>query len=327
LLDKIKIIPLAAESLGARSMCTLVKTPDANLLFDPGVSLAPYRFGLLPHPFEFRNIRQLRTTIAEAAEKADVLTVSHYHFDHHTPSFEDWLVNWTAARETANQIFQGKTILLKNPKENINASQRHRAWVFQKTGGREAKKLAVADGKTFHFGNTTIRFSPAVPHGSEDGFLGWVVMGIVEYDGEKFMHASDVQGPMSENTAKLILSERPDLLIISGPPFYLSGFKVKTSQLQRGLQNLAKIVENISSTILEHHILRDEDWFEKTAALRTLAQNSGHNLLTAAEYSSKENNFLEYKRRRLYLENPPSEEFDRWTRLGSAELSHSKPPI
>ncbi len=144
-LSKIKVTPLAAESFGVRSMCTLVETPDLTVLLDAGISLCPYRFSLPPHPTEFQTIARLRKRIAEAADKAEVVTISHYHFDHHTPSYEDWVVNWTEANETARQIYQDKTVLVKNPKEKINASQRQRAWLFQKTGGKYAKKLEAAD--------------------------------------------------------------------------------------------------------------------------------------------------------------------------------------
>ncbi len=130
ILSKIKVTPLAAESFGVRSMCTLVQTPDVTVLLDAGVSLAPYRFNLPPHPIEFQTIANLRKNIAEAADKAQVTTISHYHFDHHTPSFEDWVVNWTQDKKTSRQIYQNKTVLLKNSKENINASQRQRAWMF-----------------------------------------------------------------------------------------------------------------------------------------------------------------------------------------------------
>ena len=51
-LSKIKVTPLAAESFGVRSMCTLVETPDVAVLLDAGVSLCPYRFSLPPHPIE-----------------------------------------------------------------------------------------------------------------------------------------------------------------------------------------------------------------------------------------------------------------------------------
>jgi predicted metallo-beta-lactamase superfamily hydrolase len=40
----------------------------------------------------------------KAAEKAEIVTLSHYHFDHHTPPYEDWLCNWTEAIETAGEI-------------------------------------------------------------------------------------------------------------------------------------------------------------------------------------------------------------------------------
>ena len=89
MLEKIKVTPLAAESFGVRSMCTLVQTPDVTLLLDAGVSLCPNRFGLPPHPTEFKAIIKLRKRLAEAADKAEVVTISHYHFDHHTPSYED----------------------------------------------------------------------------------------------------------------------------------------------------------------------------------------------------------------------------------------------
>ena len=230
MLNKLKVTPLAAESFGVRSMCTLVETPDITVLLDAGISLAPYRFSLLPHPIEFQTIARLRKRIAEAAEKAQVVTISHYHFDHHTPSYEDWLVNWTQATETARQIYQDKTVLMKNPKEKINASQRQRAWMFQKTGGKSAEKLVVADGKEFIFGETKLRFSEAVPHGPEDSMLGWVVMATVEFGGERFMHAPDVQGPMFTRTAELIQAEKPDALMVGGPRFILAASKLtKTS--------------------------------------------------------------------------------------------------
>jgi predicted metallo-beta-lactamase superfamily hydrolase len=183
MLRVIKVTPIAAESFGVRSMCTLVETPDVTVLLDAGVSLCPYRFSLPPHPLEFQTIARLRQRIAEAADKAQVVTISHYHFDHHTPSYTDWIVNWTQDDQTARQIYQGKTVLAKNPRENINASQRQRAFMFQKTGGKHAKQVEAADGKTFQFGGTALRFSPAVAHGSERSMLGWVIMSTVECAG------------------------------------------------------------------------------------------------------------------------------------------------
>ena len=325
-LSKIKVTPLAAESFGVRSMCTLVETPDVAVLLDAGISLCPYRFSLPPHPIEFQTIARLRKSIAEAADKVQIVTISHYQFDHHTPSFEDWVVNWTEAEETARQIYHDKIVLAKNPKENINASQRQRAWLFGKTGGKHAKTVEAADGKMFTYGKTTLRFSEAVAHGSEDSMLGWVVMTVVEHEGERFMFAPDVQGPMSTNTLRLILDAKPNVIMLGGPPLYLGGFRVDMAQLEQGLRNLGQIVEAVPLVVLEHHALRDEAWKQKMETIFQKATETGHHLVTAAEYAGRENLFLESKRKQLYRDNPPSDEFKQWMKtLNNKKIS--KPPI
>jgi len=325
-LSKIKVTPLAAESFGVRSMCTLVETRDVTVLLDAGVSLCPYRFSLPPHPIEFQTIAGLRKRIAEAADKAEVVTISHYHFDHHTPSYEDWVVNWTDANETARQIYQDKTVLVKNPKEKINASQRQRAWMFQKTGGKYAKKLEAADGKTFTYGQTTLSFSDAVAHGSEDSMLGWVTMAVVEAEGERFMFAPDVQGPMSVHTLELILKAKPNVIILGGPPFYLGGFRVEAAQLEQGLQNLEKIAQAVPTVIIEHHALRNDSWKQKMSEAQQQARKAGHSMVTAAEYIGDENVFLESQRKQLYRDYPPSDEFKLWMKtLGNKKIE--KPPL
>jgi predicted metallo-beta-lactamase superfamily hydrolase len=325
-LSKIKVTPLAAESFGVRSMCTLVQTPDVKVLLDAGISLCPHRFSLPPHPLEFQIISKLRKKIAEVADGVEVVTISHYHFDHHTPSFEDWVVNWTEANETARRIYQDKTVLMKNPKEKINTSQRQRAWVFQKTGGKYAKKLEVSDGNTFTYGETILRFSEAVAHGSEDSMLGWVTLATVECEGERFMFAPDVQGPMSGHTLELILKEAPTMIMLGGPPFYLAGFRVKLAQLEQGLRNLESIVEAVPLVILEHHALRDEAWKQKINTVYQHASKAGHKIMTAADYIGNENLFLESVRKQLYLDYPPSSEFKQWMKtLNNKKIG--KPPI
>ena len=327
MLKGIRIIPLAAESLGVRSMCTYVETPDVKILLDAGVSLCPKRFGLPPHPLEFKAITKARKRIADAAEKAEIVTISHYHFDHHTPYFEDWLCNWTAQNETASQIYEGKTVLMKNPKEKINFSQRRRSWIFQKTCGKFVEKLETADGKSFSFGETKVKFSEPVFHGPENSALGWVLMTTIEHEGEKFMFAPDVQGPMYEHTLELILDEKPKLLIIGGPPLYLERFKVETEQIRVGMTHLEKLAEKVPIIILEHHILRDENWFEKCRAIFGKASSKGHKVLTAAEYLDVKNMFLEARRKKLFETSPPSREFENWMRKNIKERKLLKPPL
>lgn len=328
MLKHISLVPLAAESLGVRSMCTYVETPDVKILLDAGVSLGPSRFGLPPHPEEFKAIDLCRRKIAEAAEKAEIVTLSHYHFDHHTPSYEDWLCNWTEATETARQIYEEKIILIKNSREKINFSQRRRGWMFQKTGGKYAAKLEVADGKFFAFGKSTkVEFSEPVFHGSENSVLGWVLMTTIQYQNEKFLYAPDVQGPMCSYTLELILREKPQAIMIGGPPLYLAGFRVKEENIQKGLKNLEKIVETVRLTILEHHILRDKDWREKTKNVFEKARECGHIIVTAAEFLGEKNIFLEAVRKRLFIEKTPSTEFQKWMQKNRMAKGHVKPPI
>lgn len=327
-LEKIKIIPLAAESFGVRSMCTYVETPDVTLLLDAGISLCPYRFGLPPHPIEFQTIDKLRKIISDKARDAEVVTISHYHFDHHTPSYEDWLVNWTKKTETAKQIYSGKRVLAKNPREKINPSQRRRAWLFQKTGGKLASSLENADGRSFAFGGSTVlRFSEAVPHGPEDASLGWVVMLTVECGKERFVFAPDVQGPMSEETIGLISQVKPQVVLLGGPPFYLEGFKVDSAGVQRGVLNLKRIVRISPLTMIEHHSLRDEMWKQKIQSVYTVAKLAGHKVVTAAEYVGQDNIFLESIRKQLYLENPPSRDFEEWMKESMDSKRSVKPPV
>jgi len=323
----IHVTPLAAESLGVRSMCTFVETPDARILLDAGVSLCPNRFGMPPHPNEFKAIERCRKRIACAAERADIVTVSHYHFDHHTPPYEDWLCNWTEPESTARQVYEGKTVLAKSFKEAINFSQRRRGWMFQQTSGKYAKTIEFADWKSYIFGETSIKFSEPVFHGPENSPLGWVLLSTVEYQDEKLMFAPDIQGPMSVRTLRLIVDEKPQMLIIGGPPSYLAGYKVEDKQIQAGLSNLEQIARTVPLTILEHHTLRDKNWMEKTAMVNRAASTAGHQLLTAAAFLEEEDKCLEAGRKELFAAMPPAKDFKKWMRLGDEAKRRTKPPL
>jgi predicted metallo-beta-lactamase superfamily hydrolase len=325
MLQRIQIVPLAAESLGVRSMCTFVQTPDVKVLLDAGVSLGPNRFGFPPHPKEYEAIRECRKKIAEAAEKAEIVTISHYHFDHHTPSYTDWWLNWSS-EELARQIYEGKLILAKSYREKTNFSQRRRGWVFARTGGKYAERIEYVDGKLFEFGDTEIRFSEPVFHGSGDSQLGWLIMTTIEHENERVLFASDVQGPMHSPTLKIILDQNPTCVIIGGPPAYLSGL-VKPEQIQEGMQNLEKLVQSVPATILEHHLLRDENWRETSQAIFDAALKNGHSVMTAAEFLNKDNNLLESRRKLLFEAEPPSQEFSKWMKMPLAKRKLVKPPM
>jgi len=152
-------------------------------------------------------------------------------------------------------------------------------------------------------------------------------MAFIEYQGEKFMFAPDVQGPMSTQTLEIISEEKPQLLMMGGPPLYLSGFKVDVEQVQAGLKNLEEVVKFVPCTILEHHILRDENWRQKAKNVFDTAHKAGCKVLTAAEFLGKEDAFLEALRKRLFAEKPPSKEFEKWMDGSEKTKKHVKPPI
>lgn len=323
---KISVIPLAEESFGVRSMCTYIETSDVKVLLDAGASLAPNRLGYPPHPREYQAIAECRERISKATEKADVVTISHYHFDHHTPSYTDWFCNWSSA-DIAKKIYGGKLVLVKSYRSMVNFSQRRRGWMFKKTGGSYAERLEIADSRTFKFGNTKLKFSDPVFHGPENSELGWILMITIGCGDEKVLFASDVQGPMYTPTLDVILAENPQLVIMGGPPTYLAGFRVKEEHIKQGIQNLESLVQKVPTTILEHHTLRDEKWRTISQPIFDAASEAGHKVVTAAEFAGKENNLLEFRRRQLFENEPPSPEFKKWMKLPQQKRKLTRPPV
>ena len=59
-----RVMPLAADSLGVRSMATYVEAGALRLLIDPGATLAPRRYGLDPAPAEEEALARARLRIA-----------------------------------------------------------------------------------------------------------------------------------------------------------------------------------------------------------------------------------------------------------------------
>ena len=321
----ITVTPLAFESLGVRSMCTLVKTRDVTILLDAGLALGP-RFRLMPHPQEYRARNEARKRIEEAATKAHVITISHYHNDHHTPSFIDpvWL---GSTPESAERIYRGKMVLAKDSRSKINTAQRRRGWMFRQSAEKIAEKFETADGRTFEFGRTTVRFPPPVPHGEDESDLGWVLPCVVEKAKEKVLFAPDVQGPVVADTVDLILEEKPDLLIMGGPPTYLQGFRIGEEFFQTALRNMEKICKKTPTVVIDHHLLRDEGWYKFLEPVRRVADEAGHKVVTAADLLELEASPLECHRRRLYEEETPTKEFTMWTRLPEEKQKLGPPPL
>ena len=306
-------------------MCTFVETPDVRVLIDAGVALGP-RSGKLPHPREYRARNQCRERIREFSRKADVVIVSHYHNDHHTPNYTEtvWL---GSSAEESELIYRDKVVLVKDIRNAINFSQRRRGWMFQRFIKRVGSKCEVADGKSFDYGATRIRISQPVPHGSEQSELGWVIMTTIESQEDRFLHASDVQGPMSKQTTGIILKENPNLLILGGPPTYLEGLKVEEASIDTAMGNAARIAGHVQILLFEHHLLRDENWRERAKLVYKVGKSAGNMVSTAAEYFGMQPQVLEAIRSRLYEQEPPTAEFMKWSKLKREKQRTQPPPI
>ncbi len=286
-----KITPLAADSLGARSMATLVETPDVTVLLDPGVRVAPFRYDLRPHETEKARQKELWRVIKEAAKKAQVLSVSHYHYDHHNPD--------------APSIYRGKLAYLKDGKANINRSQRERASAFVRAMKKYPLEIQVADGNQVDFGGTELTFSPAVPHGYNDE-LGYVVMARIAQGEEVFVHTGDVEGPPLKEQLGFLLDAAPTVLYVDGPMTHMPDHYPE-SVTKRSLENLTRIVRStdLRTLILDHHLLRDREWRGRIGPLAGAAEEHDVRVVTAADFAGKAIDQLEANRDRLYgLESP-----------------------
>ena len=120
-----RVIPLAAESLGVRSMATYVEVADTAILIDPGATLAPARYGLPPAEAEWEALRRANDRISAYAARARVIFVSHYHEDHF---------------RSDPSTYAGRTILAKEPRRMVAGLQSRRgaalwtaSWMWAET--------------------------------------------------------------------------------------------------------------------------------------------------------------------------------------------------
>jgi predicted metallo-beta-lactamase superfamily hydrolase len=284
-----KIIPLAGDSLGTRSMATYIETKDCKVVIDPSVALGPYRYGLEPHPLELERMDNHWNRIKRYSKKADVLIVTHYHYDHHDPD------------EPA--VFKNKILLAKHPKKDINKSQKKRARFFLKQLGELPKKIEFSDGNEFSFGKTTIRFSEAVPHGTNTK-LGYVTEVSVHSARTKFLYTSDVQGPALKEQLQFILDEQPNVIFCDGPMSYMMGYRYSKKNLQKSIRNLGRIIREtkVKKLVLEHHLLRDLQWKKRIKNVYKVAKKKKVKVMTFAEFLGRENSILEARRKELYEE-------------------------
>jgi predicted metallo-beta-lactamase superfamily hydrolase len=284
-----KVIPLAADSLGVRSMATYVEAGDTGLLLDPGATLAPARYGLPPSAEEWDALRRANDRISAYAARARYIFVSHYHDDH----FRSDPVSYA-----------GRVVLAKDPRRMVSGAQARRAQALWAALEGQAT-LQPADSLTLTTPDLDLKVSPPLPHGTEGTTLGYLVaLTVTDHrEHQRFVFASDVQGPLSSVAAAWLIQQRPTMLYLSGPPSYVER-EVGTAVIDRAVDNLRRIVDVTGCrVIMDHYAMRDPRFATRFERLWQTGR-----VITAAAHLGVDASPLEARRDRLWAaaRKPPA---------------------
>ncbi len=275
-------------------MATVVRTKDVAIAIDPSAALAPRRFGLPPHRIEVEKLFEAFYSIEDRLRDVDLVIVTHYHYDHHDPGkFMDL------------NVLRGKVLIVKDPKEKINVSQRIRAHRFLKLVQDLVKEVRVGDGIEISVGKTRIRIFDPVPHG-ENHRLGYVLEVCIDDGEDRFLYTSDIEGgPLEEQVEPFYLC-KPRIAVVDGPPTYLLSYKYSFESFQKSLQNLSRVLENtwIEILVIDHHSARGLDYRAKLEPLITKSAMLGKKVLLASEFMGLEPKLLEARRKELFELDP-----------------------
>ncbi len=308
-MHKIQVKPIAAESLGLRSFSTIIETPDCRLLMDPSAAVTPLR-GKFPHPQEYTEIEKIVNTLQQLSSTVDLVTISHYHNDHHRPTYTNYDNHWSTPESTL-KIYQNHPIYAKHPRQKINPAQRRRAYFLEKFTSKFELPLKYMDDSRLQFNNTEVQFSPPFPHGAAGTPLGFIIATRIIYEDTNVVFAPDVQGPVDDQIVHWILSQPPSILILGGPPIYLPNHIFPAHYLESAEKHLRQLHEKIPLILIDHHLLRSRKWDSWRSKILQL-DPINHKMQCFAEYLDRPIQTLEADRETLYQRFPPSEEFLKW---------------
>src|SRR5207244_5568903 len=114
-----------------------------------------------------------------------------------------------------------------------------------------------------------LHVAPPLRHGVDGTPFGSVIaLTIVDpAERERFVFASDLQGPASAVAAAYVIQQRPTLLYLSGPPSYLER-ELGRDVIERSIDHLLRVVETTGCrVIMDHHALRDARAADRFARL------------------------------------------------------------
>lgn len=279
---------LGTESLGVRGLSCVVEVEDRKILIDPGVALGYERHGLLPHPAQVAVGEGVRRKIIAALKDATDVVMSHLHGDHvPLPDANPYQLK---AQRIAPLCHKAR-FWAKGSKGLSNNMKRRKAALSEVLGRDLPNAERQSDGP--------LAFSPPVPHGEPNTHLGTVMMTCIEGQNTSFLHASDIQ-LLDDRAVSLILDRRPDIVLVGGPPLYLSRF-MRRQRREKAWRNARRLALGVETLILDHHLLRCE---EGLSWLDRLSAETGHQVICAADFMGRPRCLLEARREQLYEKMP-----------------------
>ncbi len=107
-----------SDSLGAKTMCTVVRTSSGTLVIDPGVAEMQPSYPL-SHDRKIAIRNFVLDIILDILSIARYVVVTHYHYDHHITGKSHGI--------NIERAYRNKLLIIKDPNKYINESQWKRA--------------------------------------------------------------------------------------------------------------------------------------------------------------------------------------------------------
>jgi predicted metallo-beta-lactamase superfamily hydrolase len=282
-----KITPVAADSMGCRSMATFVEADSLSILINPGADLAKLRFGHAPHQLEAYQLEKHLDRIHLYTESARMCIITRYT---RTYFSMDHL-----------ELLKDKVLLLKNPNGHIHVEERKKAFDLLKRIKGLPREVIYIDGRSFDIGPIRFSFSDPVEM-RDEGETAYTVSLSIRSKETTFVHTSGCQGLGNGTVLDFIRKQKPNVLYLDGPPLY----QMDTKESQAVQDELAAALEtlcqssDLKEVILDHHFIREQNWQTRMKILSSNAAKHAIRIRTAAEFRGEENNPFESRRNQLY---------------------------
>ena len=282
-----KIMPLAADSMGSRSMATYIETSERTLLIDPGATVGPLRYGHPPHALEEFQLKKHLDRIELYAESAQIIILTQFEREHFNPDRLD--------------IYKDKVVFVKNPNKHVRHQERSNAFVLLNHLAGNSKEIFYAEDRQFKIGALSLTFSD--PACVDSGNTTTYPMAVSITEGEsRFLFSSERLGNLDPSFRQFLIEQNPDTVYLDGPAAYIKQSDTQMTSWPEFKENIEQILSEIRirHLIIDHHFARDTHWLERLAVLQIIGREFGTEVCSAAAFRGVPPDPLESRRQMLY---------------------------